>query len=108
MLTEIFNLVEGFWWIGLGVWIGWCYRVSPSLEQSPACFERSGCRIKSGMTKMHRILLAIIFILFGISDFVEMATGAWWRPWWLLAWKTLCIVLGIILIILIFNERSSR
>jgi hypothetical protein len=34
---------------------------------------------------------AIAFALFGISDLVEATTGAWWRPWWLLAWKAACV-----------------
>lgn len=35
---------------------------------------------------------AVILVLFGLSDVVEAGTGAWWRPWWLLAWKAACIV----------------
>ena len=27
-----------------------------------------------------RLVIGAIFILFGISDFVEITTGAWWRP----------------------------
>ena len=107
MLSESFNFVEGIWWIGFGVWAVRYYRASRSSEKSPACYERSGCRIKSGMTKKHLLLLAIILILFGISDFVEMATGAWWRPWWLLIWKGLCLIVGIILVILILKERRN-
>ena len=36
---------------------------------------------------------AIAFILFAVSDAVEIATGAWWRPWWLFAWKATCVVI---------------
>jgi hypothetical protein len=32
---------------------------------------------------------------FGLSDLVESQTGAWWTPWWLFAWKALC-VLGLL------------
>ncbi len=32
------------------------------------------------------------FVVFGLSDFVEAQTGAWWRPLWLLGWKALCLV----------------
>ena len=42
--------------------------------------------------------IAVVLVLFGLSDVVEAQTGAWWRPWWLLVWKALC-VLGIILAI---------
>gem|GEM_PF-3089523 len=34
---------------------------------------------------------SVFLALFGVSDFVEVHTGAWWRPWWLLAWKGDCI-----------------
>ena len=117
----VFNFIEGIWWIGSGVWITWYYEGLKWSTTTPSCSETSECRIPgsspgqalSGMTKKrstkaYGILLAIILILFGISDFVEMATGAWWQPWWLLAWKGLCVAVGIILIIFIFNERKSR
>lgn len=34
----------------------------------------------------------ITFFLFGASDAVEIRTGAWWSPWWLLIWKLTCIL----------------
>ncbi len=34
---------------------------------------------------------AISLILFGLSDVVELQTGAFWRPWWLLVWKAGCM-----------------
>ncbi len=42
---------------------------------------------------MRRLLLiaALTLAAFGASDLVEVRTGAWWRPWWLLAWKALCV-----------------
>ena len=38
------------------------------------------------------IFSGVLFFLFGISDFIEMKTGAWWRPYWLLAWKAICLL----------------
>ena len=35
------------------------------------------------------------FALFGCSDFVEVATECWWKPYWLIIWKALCIALLI-------------
>jgi len=32
-----------------------------------------------------------LFILFGFSDGVEVQTGGWWKPWWLLLWKGFCV-----------------
>lgn len=34
----------------------------------------------------------LLLLLFGCSDIIEMKTGAWWQPWWLLVWKAICIV----------------
>jgi len=34
---------------------------------------------------------SVALTLFGLSDLVEIQTGAWWRPWWLLVWKGLCL-----------------
>jgi hypothetical protein len=44
--------------------------------------------------EMKRTLWALAFALaiFGLSDVVEVHTGAWWRPWWLFAWKAACVV----------------
>lgn len=38
------------------------------------------------------LLLAPTLVIFGISDLVETRTGAWWRPWWLFAWKAVCVL----------------
>ena len=43
------------------------------------------------------IVAAAAFLLFGISDLVEIQTGAWWRPWWLLAWKAGCVLTFVLL-----------
>ena len=32
------------------------------------------------------------FLLFGISDFIEIGTGSWFRPLWLLLWKGVCVI----------------
>ncbi|WP_190567125.1 hypothetical protein [Desertifilum sp. FACHB-1129] len=52
--------------------------------------------------KQHAFVAAITFLLFGISDIVEVHTGGWWRPWWLLLWKSACI---LSMIILLFTYR---
>jgi len=36
--------------------------------------------------------LAGWLILFGVSDIIEVSTGAFWRPWWLLALKGTCLI----------------
>ena len=40
---------------------------------------------------------AAVLVLFGLSDVVEIQTGAWWRPWWLLAWKLACVTILLLL-----------
>ena len=88
MTHSLFNFIEGIWWIGLGLLV------------FPLHFFNS-------INRKYRMPLFAILVLFGISDFVEMATGAWWKPWWLLGWKGLCLTAGIIFIILIFKERKQ-
>jgi hypothetical protein len=52
-------------------------------------------------TQSRRLTLcgAAAFILFGLSDVVEVRTGAWWHPWWLLIWKGACLVCFVLLLI---------
>lgn len=88
MYLLIFNFIEGFWWTALG---GWIFLSKNRLKKSP-------CKTSLG----------IVLILFGISDFVEMGTGAWWQPWWLLIWKGLCVTIGLILLILFFMKGDHN
>lgn len=37
-------------------------------------------------------ILAATFAVFGLSDLIEIQSGAWWRPAWLLAVKAICIL----------------
>ena len=57
------------------------------------------CAIRGRMrvVQLRLALAAALFAAFGGSDVVEASTGAWWRPWWLLTWKTACVagLLGI-------------
>jgi hypothetical protein len=48
--------------------------------------------------KSNVILACIAFALFGISDLFEIGTGAWWRPFELLALKAGCIVVFVTLL----------
>lgn len=38
------------------------------------------------------VVSSLTFFLFGISDVIEANTGAWWRPWWLLLLKIICVI----------------
>jgi hypothetical protein len=50
-----------------------------------------------GMVRTRCWQAAVAFLAFGLSDVVEVQTGAWWKPWWLLVWKGACI-LGMLLL----------
>lgn len=51
------------------------------------------------------LLAALAFFLFAGSDAVEILTGAWWRPWWLLMWKAACV---LVLLLLYLDVRVLR
>jgi hypothetical protein len=53
------------------------------------------------------VALAALLIAFGISDLVETTTGAWYRPWWLLAWKATCVI-GVLAIGVPLWQRARR
>lgn len=48
---------------------------------------------KAGKLLMRRLcqILALAFFLFSISDVIEIQTGAWWKPIWLMLLKGSCI-----------------
>ncbi|HEV2295896.1 MAG TPA: hypothetical protein VGR35_18765 [Tepidisphaeraceae bacterium] len=41
---------------------------------------------------------SVAFLLFGLSDVIETRTGAWWRPWWLLVLKGMCLAVFLVLL----------
>jgi hypothetical protein len=47
---------------------------------------------RRGLIRRRCLLATTAFLLFGLSDVVEVQAGAWWRPWWLLCWKAGCVV----------------
>ena len=86
-IVDAINVFEVFWWTGCGIVV---------LVQT----------LRAG--RVHRgrgYVLAATFVLFGLSDVVELQTGAWWRPWWLLAWKAACIA---VLVSVAIRWRSGR
>ena len=77
MLTKLdglatFNLVESLVWFSFGTAL-----------LVAALFRPPGFR--------YGIVAGLAFLAFGASDLVEMQTGAWFRPWWLLLWKATCV-----------------
>ena len=51
-------------------------------------------------------LSACAFLAFAISDYIEIQTGAWWKPWWLLCLKAACI--GVFLVTFYKYTRMRR
>lgn len=74
-LTVVGNFLEGFLWIAVSLTFGIMAYRTP------------------GPKRWLWQLLAAAFLLFGISDFIETQTGAWWKPWWLLVMKGSCILI---------------
>lgn len=70
--VDVFNALEAVLWTGLAVWI--LFRRNPPV------------------TRFRRGAWFVALFLFGLSDVVEVQTGAFWRPWWLLVWKGACLV----------------
>ncbi len=68
-------MVEAAVWLLVAVLLGW-----QSLRER-------------GAARKALLVLAAVVLAFGGSDLVEMQTGAWWRPWWLFAWKAACVLL---------------
>ncbi len=55
--------------------------------------------------RLYSVIAGVTFLLFGLSDVVETRTGAWWRPWWLLAWKGACLAVFLALVLCHFARR---
>jgi hypothetical protein len=63
------NYIEACLWAGMGV--------AALLKRNSGWSVALGCAL----------------VLFGASDVVEVRTGAWYDPWWLFAWKGICVAL---------------
>lgn len=57
-----------------------------------------------GKRRSHRSMAAVTFLLFGISDLVEVQTGAWWHPWWLFLWKSACVISMVVLLVIYLKK----
>ena len=48
---------------------------------------------RTGVSRRDGIVASIMLFAFGLSDYAEVKTGGeWWTPWWLLAWKGVCVL----------------
>jgi len=90
-MAETFNLYEAILWFVIAVALF-----------STAIFDKS-----KKLYKTNLIISAILFFAFGISDLIEMQTGAWWRPVGLLMLKSSCII-GFAFCFLKYRQLSKN
>jgi hypothetical protein len=88
--VEIFNTVESVWWFALAL-------LAAAL----------GGRAR-GVTPSQRMALTVFLALFGLSDAIEVFTGAWWNPPALLVLKAICLCGLIVTAWLIYRERWRK
>lgn len=82
---RLFNLAEGVFWIVLGLTLlGVMIRQRRNLDLMTAA--------------------GLLFVTFGLSDFVEIQTGGWYKPWWMLTWKGTNLA-GLIGVYALFQRR---
>jgi len=70
--AQVGNLLEAIVWLAIGV----------------VLFARS--QRPTGHVRLLRVL-AVTFAIFGLTDLIEIQTGAWWKPPWLLGIKAVCV-----------------
>ena len=88
LMHEIGNIIEAvFWGVIALVFARWALAMT-------------------GNERRTGVIASVAIALFGLSDVVEVYTGAWWRPWWLLTWKGLCI--GVFAWLLYGHYRDRR
>ena len=86
---EIFNYAEVALWPALGVAV------------AVLALRRNG------RARAHGLVAAITLFAFGASDWAENATGGeWWTPWWLLVWKTFCVI--VLLTLALLSRQPKR
>ncbi len=73
--VETFNLGEAALWFACAV------AVAVASRRSVPVLRRNAW------------LVAVAFLAFGVSDLIEVRTGAWWRPWWLFVLKSACVLI---------------
>ena len=89
-VVDAINAFEVVWWIVCGVVV----------------FAKS--RRAESPQRGRGLLSAVALVLFGLSDVVELQTGAWWKPWWLAVWKGLCIAILITCVAISFRNRARQ
>jgi len=85
----VFNACEGVLWVGIAIGFGVVF-----------------ARRRQDADLM--LAAGLLFLTFGISDFVEIRTGGWYKPWWLLAWKASNLLAFVAVYALFRRRRLAR
>jgi hypothetical protein len=74
----IFNVVEAVFWLVL------------------AAIVATRARSAHPSFRLLGYIVSVAFLAFAGTDLVEVKTGAWYRPWWLLGYNVAClaVILG--------------
>lgn len=77
---QLANIAEGVLWLFVGILVLGIYRSKAAAG------------------------VAVTLMLFGVSDWIEASTGAWWRPWWLLIIKAACVAVLLASLVIYFHK----
>lgn len=83
-----FNVCEGILWVAVAIGVLvvlWRKRQNPDLT----------------------ILLAGLFATYGLSDWVEIGTGGWYKPWWMFTWKAANLVALALTLFLLHRRKRA-
>jgi hypothetical protein len=83
-----FNFTEALLWASIGIVL---------LVRSP----------RSGGSRRRALCAGIVFLLFGISDVIEMRTRAWYEPVALLLFKAACVA-ALVAVWVVHRQARSR
>lgn len=61
-----------------------------------------------GVVRAWAVVLSVAFLAFGFSDYIEMSTGAWWQPIWLLILKVACVATFVVAGYRYWRARKSK
>ncbi len=85
---QIFNLFEGIFWILISIVLISRIRRFPKYRDL-------------------LIVGSIAFFVFGITDFIEIYTRAWYQPWFLLLLNAVCVITLFTCLALYFRRRKE-
>ena len=60
-----------------------------------------------GTSSIRARWLSVALVAFAASDLVEVKTGAWWNPWWLLVCKGGCIAAMVWLALPLLRKKEK-